>query len=284
MPVARSGGAQLGESLVDFRSGDRTALDIDQLMDVAPVEPDNAVFGVDGNAVAITVGQRREDHRMHGRLRQAADPSHRLFDLFRLQFQLVLVADMLVSTAPASSEVWASGSYATRRRIEEFNQFAFGKLLFFADDFRGDALALDRKRNKDRFAFIPADPLAAKRDIFDLDFHLSHGADSNVEGAFAPRHYATLPGSRGTKAPPTLVRSRRLRLLSRSRRFAQRSGCRSLRSRHRVFDRGLELPQVHRLDQMFGEAGLHALLDIPVHPEAADGDAADLRCRAQADH
>ena len=80
------------------------------------------------------------------------------------------VADVLVNTATASSEVRTLGCDAMRRRIEQFDQFSFGELLFLAHDFRRDAFAVDRERNEDRLAFIARDTFAAKSDIFDLEF------------------------------------------------------------------------------------------------------------------
>ena len=88
----------------------------------------------------------------------------------------MLVADVLVTTAAASPEVGTFGCNALRRRIDHFDQFRFGELFFLADDFRRNALTVDRKRNEDGLAFIARDPLAAKSDIFDgkLQHSLAH--------------------------------------------------------------------------------------------------------------
>ena len=69
MTIAHSSRAQLRESIIHFGRGDRAALDVHQLVDIAPVESDDVVLRVDGDPVPITVGQRRGDDGLHGRLR-----------------------------------------------------------------------------------------------------------------------------------------------------------------------------------------------------------------------
>jgi hypothetical protein len=84
------------------------------------------------------------------------------------------VADVLVTAPAAAPEVRTFWRRTLRRRLEHFDQFAFGELLFLARDFRRDALAIDREWNKDRFAFIARDAFAAKGDVFDFQFHSAH--------------------------------------------------------------------------------------------------------------
>lgn len=55
-------------------------------------------------------------------------------------------------------------------------------------------------------------------------------------------------------------------------------------NRHRVFNRGFELFEAYGFHQMFGKACIDTFLNIPVHTEAADGDAADSRFCAQVSH
>src|SRR5438876_3557984 len=136
--------------------------DVHQLMNVAPIESDDIVFRMDGDAIAIRVRERRRDHRPHGWLCDATDPPHRLLYLSRLQFELMRIADVLIAAPAASTEVRTFGRDALRRSLPHFDQFAFGKLLFLPRDFCRDALALDREWNKDRFAFIARDAFAAE--------------------------------------------------------------------------------------------------------------------------
>ena len=81
------------------------------------------------------------------------------------------VADVLVTAAAASAEVGTFRLDAMGRRLEHFDQFAFGELLFLAHDRGRDALAIDRERDEDSFAFIARDAFAAKGDVFDFEFH-----------------------------------------------------------------------------------------------------------------
>ena len=69
-------------------------------VNVAAVESDDAVFCVDRDPVPVTVGQGRGTIGPHRRLRQAANPPHGLFDLYRFQFQLVCIANVLVGQPP----------------------------------------------------------------------------------------------------------------------------------------------------------------------------------------
>jgi hypothetical protein len=86
----------------------------------------------------------------------------------------VPVADVLVATAAASPKVRTFRSDAFGRRIDQFDHFAFGELLFLPHDFRRDVLAIDRERNEDRFAFIACDTFATEGDIFDFEFNPPH--------------------------------------------------------------------------------------------------------------
>ena len=80
----------------------------------------------------------------------------------------MLVIDVLVTASAASTEVRAFRKLAMGRRLEHFDQFAFGELLFLAHDFRRDALAIDRERNEDSLAVISRDAFSAESDVFDF--------------------------------------------------------------------------------------------------------------------
>ncbi|MFL6542928.1 MAG: hypothetical protein ACJ8I9_07160, partial [Chthoniobacterales bacterium] len=71
--------------------------------------------------------------RAHRDVRQFADPAERLFHLPRFDLKLVRVADVLISTPATSSEVWTTRLDSMRRRVENFDQFGFGELLFLPD-------------------------------------------------------------------------------------------------------------------------------------------------------
>jgi hypothetical protein len=136
-------------------------------MNVAPKKAHDVILRVHGDAVPITVGQRRGDHGLHRWLPEATDATHRLLDLFCFEFQLVRVADVLVTAAAAAPEVWALGFGTFRRRFEHLDQFAFSKLLLLAHNPGRDPFAIDGKRNEDSFTFIARDAFAAESNIFD---------------------------------------------------------------------------------------------------------------------
>ena len=176
MAVARPGRAQLRERVVHFRHRDRALRDIHQLVNIAPVKTDDVILRMDGDPVPIAVGQRRRNDGAHRRIAETSDAAHRLFDLAGLEFELVVVADVLIAAAAAASEVRAGRGDAFGRWLQDLDQFRFGELLFLPDDFRRDALAIDRKGNEDGFAGIARHAFAAESDVFDLQFGGAHRA------------------------------------------------------------------------------------------------------------
>src|SRR5712671_255547 len=174
MAVAHPRRAQLGEGIVYLRHRDGTPFDVHQLMNIAPVKPIDLILRMDCDSVPLSIRQRRWDHWPHWRFSEAADASHRLLDLSRLCFQLVGITHMLVTASAAPAKVWTLRWHALRRRVDQFNQFGFGELLFLPRDFRRDALALDRERNEDGFAFVARDTFPTKSDIFDFEFNGAH--------------------------------------------------------------------------------------------------------------
>ena len=82
------------------------------------------------------------------------------------------------------------------------DQLAFGELLFLAHDFRGDALAIDRERNEDRFPFIARDAFATKSDIFDFELNRAHRA--TVAAACRPTQMSATVSLAGAYAPERL--------------------------------------------------------------------------------
>jgi hypothetical protein len=102
-----------------------------------------------------------------------SDAPQRFVNLARFDFELMLVTDVLVDATAASSEVRTFWRNAMRRRIEQFVQLGFGKMLFLANDMRRNAFAINRVRKEDRFAAFASDAFAAKGDIFNPEFQSS---------------------------------------------------------------------------------------------------------------
>ena len=178
MAVAWPPGAQIGESFVYFRRGNRAALHIDESMDGALIITDNIILGVDGDAVSILVGFRRRDNLLQGRRFDSPDSAQRLFHLFCFSRELVLVGDMLVTASPTPPEVWAGRDNAMRGSFQDLFEFGFRKLLLFPCDSGENAFAFDRERNEDHFAFGATDSFAAEGYIFDLKFQSSSTSTS----------------------------------------------------------------------------------------------------------
>src|SRR6476660_7013723 len=99
--------AQLREGAIDLLARDRAALDINQTMRIAPKKTDHAVQRVHGDAVAICVLPQRRDYRAHGNILQFANSLERVSHLSPLDRKLMLVIDMLIRAAAASTEIRA---------------------------------------------------------------------------------------------------------------------------------------------------------------------------------
>lgn len=188
MAVPRPRGAQLRKGVVDFRHGDRALRDVHQLMNIAAIKTDDIILGMNRNAVAITVRQRRGNDGPHGRLSETRDAVHRLFDLPGLEFQLMRVADVLIAATAATPKIRARRFDPLGRCFQHFEQLCFGELFFLADDLRRDALAIDRERNEDSLARIARDAFPPKATSWMVRSTVRTAADSTVGGAFVPRH------------------------------------------------------------------------------------------------
>src|SRR5438874_6327889 len=157
--------AQLPQCAIDLLARDRTALDINQTMRIAPEKTDDAVLRVHGDAIAVCVRPRRGDNRTHGNILYFADSLKRVAQLSPFNRKLVLVIDVLIRAAAASAEIWALWRDAIRRTPLNFHQLCFRELLLFPHDFGGNDFAFNGVRNKDGFALLPSDAISAKRDV-----------------------------------------------------------------------------------------------------------------------
>src|SRR5213592_4300771 len=92
------------------------------------------------------------DDRSHRNIFQFADSLERVAQLSPFNRELAFVIDVLIRAAAASAEIWALRRDAIRRTLLKFDQLCFGELLLFPDDFGRNHLAVNRVRNKDRFA------------------------------------------------------------------------------------------------------------------------------------
>ena len=173
MAVARSPGAQLGQFRIHFRLRDRAAFNIDQAMGVMPVEPDDAVLDMDGDAVAIFVIERRRHDRSQGRLAEFADALEGLFHLARFPVELVLVLHVLVTAPAAAPEIRTARLNPMRRGFPHPHEFGLGEGFFLSHDLSGDVFAFDRERNEDRLAIGAPDAFAAKGDVVDDQVHFA---------------------------------------------------------------------------------------------------------------
>src|SRR6266404_9127797 len=136
-------------------------------MRVAPEKTDLPILRVNGDAIAICVLLRRRDDRPHWNILEFANPLESVPHLSPFDCKLMFVADVLVSASSASAEIRTLRRYAMRRHFLDFDQFRFGKLLFLADDFGRNHLALNSVRDKDSFAVFSRDAFSAESDVFD---------------------------------------------------------------------------------------------------------------------
>jgi hypothetical protein len=84
------------------------------------------------------------------------------------EFQLMLVADVLVTAAAAASKVGAFRFGAMGRLCNDLLERSFGELLLLLRDSRGNLLSVDCERHENRLAFETADAVAAEGDIMDV--------------------------------------------------------------------------------------------------------------------
>src|SRR6266516_3754959 len=158
---------QFRQGTIDFLARNRALLDVEQFMRIAPEKTDHAILRVHGDAIAICVLLGRRDDWPHWNILKFADSLERITHLSPFDCKLMFVADVLVSASSASAEIRTLRRYAMRRHFLDFDQFRFGKLLFLADDFGRNDLALNSVRDKDSFAVFSRDALSAESDVFD---------------------------------------------------------------------------------------------------------------------
>jgi hypothetical protein len=131
---------------------------------------------VNGDAIPICVVEGRGDDRAHRDVFELSDSLQEIADLTRFDFELMRVVDVLVGAAAAPTKIRTGRFDAIRRRLSNFDNLSFGKLLFLADDFRRNKFAVDGERNKDGFPIFARDAFSAKRDVFDLEIDNSQAS------------------------------------------------------------------------------------------------------------
>src|SRR5216110_3109819 len=140
--------AQVGKRAVDFVTRDWAGLYVDQLMRIAAIESDHALFSMHSDSVAVAVLLGRSDDRSHRNVLEFADPLKSVTNLPPFDRKLMFVAHVLVSASAASAEIRALRFDTIRGGLLDLDEFRFGKLLFLAHDLGRDELALDGVRNK----------------------------------------------------------------------------------------------------------------------------------------
>src|SRR2546425_1527355 len=120
-------------------------------MRVAQEKTDHAILRVHSDAIAISIVVRRRNDGSHRNALEFADSLESITNLSPFDRKLMFVANVLVSASPAAAEIRTLGRDTSRRNILYLDKFRLGELLFLADDFGGNDLALNRVRNKDGF-------------------------------------------------------------------------------------------------------------------------------------
>src|SRR3984893_1919148 len=133
-------------------------------MGIAPEKSDHAVLGVDGDTIAICIRDGRGDDRPHRNVFELSDSLQNVAHLSPLNCELMFVIDVLITATSTATEVGALRIDAMRRAFLEIDKFRLGELLFLLHDLRRDHLAVDGKRNKNRFAVFTSDAFAAESD------------------------------------------------------------------------------------------------------------------------
>src|ERR1700758_470764 len=107
MTIANTARAQPDQLAINFLHCDRTTLDVNQSMGIAPEESDRAVLRVDLAAVPLRVGDGRGDYRPYRGLLNFSGSLQTIPNLPPFDRKLVFVSDMLIRAATASTEVRA---------------------------------------------------------------------------------------------------------------------------------------------------------------------------------
>ena len=166
--------AQLRELAIHFIHRDRAALDIDQTMRIAPEISDEAVLGVNSNAVAIGIFPGRGDDRAHWNVLEFSDAAQNIVNLVRFSLELVRVSDVLICATTTTSEVRAGRINSMRRTLSKIDNLRFSELLFLANNFRRDQFAVDCERNENRFAIVARNSFSAESDVLDFKIDRAH--------------------------------------------------------------------------------------------------------------
>src|SRR5262245_42531110 len=109
--------AQLCQGAIDLVARDRAALDVNQTMRITPEKTDHTVHRVHSDSVAICVRSWGRDNRTHGNILEFADSLKRVAYLSPFDCQLMLVIDVLIRAAAASTEIWTVWCDAIRRTL-----------------------------------------------------------------------------------------------------------------------------------------------------------------------
>src|SRR5437899_3152098 len=137
-------------------------------MRVAPEKTDHAILRVHSDAIAISIVVRRRNDGSHRNALEFADSLEGVTNLSPFNRKLMFVANVLVSASPAAAEIGTLRFHTIRRGLLYFDQLRFSELLLLAHDFRGNDLALNSVKNKNRLALFSRDSFAAAGDVFDF--------------------------------------------------------------------------------------------------------------------
>ena len=148
--------------------------------------------------------------------------------------KLMFVVDVLISAAAATAKVRTWWLNTIGGGFPDIDKFSLRELFFLADDFGGNCLAINRKRDKNRFAVFTSDSFSAERNV--PDFKIDDAQRRMLAWQIA---YAALG------------------------RNSFRCDC----ALHRCF----KFFELHRFDQMLAKPCLQTFFDVPVVAEAADG-------------
>ena len=137
-------------------------------MRVAPKISDDAVLGMNGDAIAISISKRRGDDWPHRNAFEFSDSLKNVADLARFNLELMRVIDVLIGATAALAEVRARRLDSMGRPFAKIDHLGLGELFFLAGDFCGNQFAIDRERNENGLAVVPRDSLPAERDVLDF--------------------------------------------------------------------------------------------------------------------
>src|SRR5438034_10643269 len=152
MTVANSLRSQVRQFAIHFVHRDRAALDVDQAMRIAAKISDDAVLGMNGDAIAITVLKRRGDNWPDRNIFEFSDSLNNVADLMRFNLELMGVVDVLVGAATAATEVRAGRVDSVGRPFAKIDNLGLCNLYFLTRDSGRDQFAIDCQRNENGLA------------------------------------------------------------------------------------------------------------------------------------